>query len=255
MRSASSPAALRVKVRPRISPGFTCPLASSQSTRFAMVSVLPLPAPATTSAGERSASMTARCCSVGRNMPRASAISFALMVMGSLTADRPHSVQHAGCRVESAPGFEVDDAGELSRGHRDRRLPDALTEPLELLVIEFRLHAFPVAFPADALLDVEQLRAATAVLPQFVEERVEHALRVSELVGTELRMLVDGGLLGDRVPRLQVDDDHRAVAGALHAIDRAAHLGGSDLQFESALGADQGLAVPLEVAEVFCHPG
>src|SRR5690554_2916159 len=224
-----------------------------------MVSVLPLPAPATTSAGERSASMTARCCSVGRNMPSASAISFALMVVEavvmSITTDGPHSVQHAGCRVVAAPGFEVDDAGELCCRHRDRGLPDALTESLELLVVEPCLHALSVAFSADALLDVEQLRAAAVMFPELVEERIEHPFRVGELVGAELRMLVDGVLLGDRVSSLQVDDDHRAVASALHTVDGPADFGGTDLQFEAAFGADECLAVPLEVAQVFGHPG
>ena len=50
-RSASSPAALRVNVRPSTWSGATMPLASSQTTRAAMVSVLPDPAPATTSDG------------------------------------------------------------------------------------------------------------------------------------------------------------------------------------------------------------
>src|SRR5690554_2421679 len=259
MRSASSPAALRVKVRPRISPGLTCPLASSQSTRFAMVSVLPLPAPATTSAGVRSASMTARCCSVGRNMPSASAMSFALMVVEtvvmSITTDGPHSVQHAGCRVVAAPGFEVDDAGELCCGHRDRGLPDALTEPLELLVVESRLHTLAVALAANTLLDVEQLRAAAVMFPELVEERIEHPLRVGELVGAELRMLVDEPSLHFGSSRLQVDDDHRAVAGALHTVDGATDFGGADLQLEATFSADERLAVPLKVAQVFGHPG
>ena len=42
-RSASSPAALRVNVRPSTWSGSTMPLASSQTTRAAMVSVLPEP--------------------------------------------------------------------------------------------------------------------------------------------------------------------------------------------------------------------
>ena len=74
MRSDSSPAALRVKVRPRIWSGRACPLASSQSTRLAMVSVLPLPAPATTRVGANGASITACCSSVGGNMPSVAAI-------------------------------------------------------------------------------------------------------------------------------------------------------------------------------------
>src|SRR5690554_1495482 len=223
-----------------------------------MVSVLPLPAPATTSAGERSASMTARCCSVGRNMPSASAISFALMVVEtvviSVTTDGPHSVQHAGCRVVATPGFEVDDAGELCCGHSNGGLPDALAEPLKLLVVEPCLHTLAVAFSADTLLDVEQLRAAAVVSPELVEERIEHTLRIGELVCAELRMLVDGVLLGDCVSRLQVDDDHRAVAGAFDTVDGPTDFGGADLQFEAAFGADECLAVPLEVTQVLGHP-
>ena len=66
MRVASPDAALRVKVRPRICSGRTSPFATRNSTRAAIVSVLPDPAPATTSAGASGASMTAACSSVGR---------------------------------------------------------------------------------------------------------------------------------------------------------------------------------------------
>ena len=66
-RSASSPAALRVKVSPSTWSGRVCPLATSQMTREAIVSVLPEPAPATTSTGPGGASMTATC-SVGRRV-------------------------------------------------------------------------------------------------------------------------------------------------------------------------------------------
>src|SRR5690554_1218080 len=265
MRSASSPAALRVKVSPRISPGFTCPLASSQSTRPAIVSVLPLPAPATTRAGDRSASMTARCCSVGRNMPSASAISLAPMVarntassvtasitaLCSITAHCPHPVQHPCCRVESAPGVQIGDAGEFRGSHCHRGLPDAPPESFQLLIIEAGLHAFAVALAPDTLLHVEEFRAAAVVLPEFVEEWVEHSLRVGELVGAELRMLVDGILFGDRRPGLQVDDDDGPVRRTLDAVDRAVDLGRADLQLESPLRADEGLAIALEVAEIF----
>ncbi len=79
IRWASSPAALRVKVSPSTSSGRTNSFATSQSTRAAIVSVLPEPAPATTSAGASGASITARCSSVGRCWPIASAIASALM--------------------------------------------------------------------------------------------------------------------------------------------------------------------------------
>src|SRR5690554_1261836 len=147
-----------------------------------MVSVLPLPAPATTRAGDRSASMTARCCSVGRNMPSASAISLALIVrvtvcpvtalrsvtalgsvtaLCSITAHCPHPVQHPCCRVETAPGVEVGDARELGRGHRHRGLPDAAAETLQVLLIETGLHALAVTLAAHPLLHVEEFRPAT----------------------------------------------------------------------------------------------
>ena len=51
--------------------------ATSQTTRAAIVSVLPLPAPATTSAGSSGASMTAVCSRVGGNWPSAAAITSA----------------------------------------------------------------------------------------------------------------------------------------------------------------------------------
>jgi hypothetical protein len=77
IRVFSSPAALRVKVRPNTSLTCTWPFAISQITRLAIVAVLPLPAPAMTSEGMRGASITARCSSVGRGMPSASARSSA----------------------------------------------------------------------------------------------------------------------------------------------------------------------------------
>ena len=64
--SPSSPAALRVKVRPRIEAGVKSGwLARSHSTRIDMVSVLPEPAPATTRSGLRGASTTRTCSGVG----------------------------------------------------------------------------------------------------------------------------------------------------------------------------------------------
>ena len=79
MRSASSPAALRVKVSPSTSSGATRPLATSHTTRAAIVSVLPLPAPAMTSMDSSGASMIAACSRVGAcGSPRASAKSVAL---------------------------------------------------------------------------------------------------------------------------------------------------------------------------------
>ena len=85
IRDASSPAALRVNVRPNISSGRTTPLTTSQRTRWVIVSVLPEPAPATTTVGPQCLdSMIARCSSVGsRNrlpaLARAWAISSAVI--------------------------------------------------------------------------------------------------------------------------------------------------------------------------------
>ena len=73
IRAASSAAALRVNVSPRISSGRTSPLATSHTTRPDMVSVLPDPAPATTSIGSIGASMIVACCGVGGGWPSAAA--------------------------------------------------------------------------------------------------------------------------------------------------------------------------------------
>ena len=79
IRSDSSPAALRVKVRPSTSSGWARPLAMSHTTRAAMVSVLPEPAPATTSRGRSGAWMTPCCSGVGAwGCPRAAASSTAV---------------------------------------------------------------------------------------------------------------------------------------------------------------------------------
>ena len=63
--AASSPAALVVNVRPSTWSGRTSSLATSQSTRADIVSVLPEPAPATTTAGPSGAPITAACSGVG----------------------------------------------------------------------------------------------------------------------------------------------------------------------------------------------
>ena len=73
IRAPSCWAALRVNVRPRTCSGSTCPVATSQTTRAAIVSVLPAPAPATTSAGRAGAAITAACSSVGGGRPSAAA--------------------------------------------------------------------------------------------------------------------------------------------------------------------------------------
>ena len=65
MRVASSPAAFRVKVTPSTSSGRTQPLATSHTTRSAMVAVLPEPAPAMTSRGESGEEMICDCSAVG----------------------------------------------------------------------------------------------------------------------------------------------------------------------------------------------
>ncbi|RAO36040.1 hypothetical protein PSN13_02042 [Micromonospora saelicesensis] len=54
-----------MKVSPRICSGRTYELATSQTTRAAIVSVLPDPAPATTSSGSTGAAMIAACSRVG----------------------------------------------------------------------------------------------------------------------------------------------------------------------------------------------
>ena len=65
MRVASSPAAFRVKVTPSTSSGRTQPLATSHTTRSAMVAVLPEPAPAMTSRGDSGEEMMCDCSAVG----------------------------------------------------------------------------------------------------------------------------------------------------------------------------------------------
>ena len=64
-RRSSWPAALRVNVSPSTCPGSAYPLATSQTTRAAIVSVLPAPAPAMTTSGPGGAAITAACSSVG----------------------------------------------------------------------------------------------------------------------------------------------------------------------------------------------
>ncbi len=64
-RSASSAAAFLVNVRPSTRSGRTMPLATSHTSRAAIVSLLPDPAPAMTASGPSGAAMTAACSAVG----------------------------------------------------------------------------------------------------------------------------------------------------------------------------------------------
>lgn len=70
-RSASSPAALLVKVSPRTCSGATWPVPTSHTTRAAITVVFPDPAPATITCGAGGAVMQAVCSGV-KGMPRSS---------------------------------------------------------------------------------------------------------------------------------------------------------------------------------------
>src|SRR3954470_14841496 len=115
MRTSSSPAALRVKVSPSTWLGCTCPFASSQSTRSAIVSVLPLPAPATTRAGASGASITAACCGVGGNIDSRCAISTALT--RSVTAPLRDPGEHGAEGRPAVPHLGLDEPLEPGRRH------------------------------------------------------------------------------------------------------------------------------------------
>ena len=93
------------------------------------------------------------------------------------------------------------------------------------------------------------------MLAELVEKLVEHALRVGELVGAELRVGVEECRVHDRIPRLQVDDDHRAVGRPLHPVDRPVDRRAINVQRKTPLGRDERLAVPFEVGEVLSDPG
>ena len=68
-RWPSSAAAFLVNVRPSTRSGRTTPLATSQTSRAAMVSLFPEPAPAITASGRGGAPMTAACSAVGSGSP------------------------------------------------------------------------------------------------------------------------------------------------------------------------------------------
>ena len=70
IRRSSSAAALVVKVRPSTCSGRTWPVATRWTTRAAISVVLPAPAPAITTAGERGAVIAANCSSLtGKSVP------------------------------------------------------------------------------------------------------------------------------------------------------------------------------------------
>ena len=75
MRSASSPAALRVKVSPSTSSRRTMPLATSQTTRPGHRLRLAAARAGDDEGGASGDSMTAACSGVGGNWPRAALIA------------------------------------------------------------------------------------------------------------------------------------------------------------------------------------
>ena len=109
MRFPSCCAAFRVKVRPNTWSGSMRPLATSHTTRAAMVSVLPAPAPATTSMGPRSACITVACCSVGGYFCPSSLESS----MGSMSTKPRVSLAYDTLVVGSVVHFPVSKTGQM----------------------------------------------------------------------------------------------------------------------------------------------
>ena len=72
IRASSSPAALLVKVSPRICEAVNSASSVSQTTRAAMTAVLPLPAPAMMARGTAGWKIAAHCSSLG-SWPRRAA--------------------------------------------------------------------------------------------------------------------------------------------------------------------------------------
>jgi hypothetical protein len=101
-RSASSPAALLVNVRPRTCSGATCPVPTSHTTRAAITVVLPEPAPATITCGAGGAVMQAVCSGVN-GMPRSS-LSCSGSEIRAGTSERLAAPTDSRCPIDGRAG-------------------------------------------------------------------------------------------------------------------------------------------------------
>ena len=221
-RSDSSPAALRVKVRPSTSSGRTRSLATSQTTRAAMVSVFPDPAPATTSErpqrrlddghllGRRGVGLAERPGEVdGRPAGDGGGVS-------------GHSCRPSGCAGQESltwqvPHCEPGVAVKLAAGHGVGRDRQQVVGPARLVVVGERDLALQgrgaVRGPAEL-----QEGGPAGVAPVLGEGPALDG----QLVGAELAVAPHLLLGRLRAAGLQVDDPHRAARADLDAVDGAA---------------------------------
>ena len=250
-----------MKVRPSTSSRRTIRFATSHTTRAAIVSVLPLPAPATTSAGSSGDSMTAVCSRGRRELAERGGDDRRRQGAGgdgcrhdALTAPivwmrhRPYEYSSRQCSSYGA----VNDVPRMTA----TAVADAREEQLAPLVVERRLPRLGVVRPRRGRPQHEQLRAAGRVPGR----RGDRAGLERELVRAELRV-VDDLRVGLRLALagLQIHDHDRALGRQLDAVDVAGEdhavlerLGvvERDRDLEVRLGADQRAAGLLEAAEV-----
>jgi hypothetical protein len=124
-RSASSAAAFLVNVRPSTRSGRTIPLATSQTSRAAMVSLLPDPAPAITAIGPSGAPITTACSAVGSGSRSTRASCAGLYWTLTLTFHQT-PLTFEGQR-EDSPGSGY--RGNVSGPSGNARMPDLPARP------------------------------------------------------------------------------------------------------------------------------
>src|SRR5215467_14035092 len=285
-RCPSSAAALRVKVRPRTRSGRTMPLATSQTSRAAIVSLLPEPAPAMTASGSSGAAITSACSAVGSGSPSSRARcpgSYRTVLMaspaghrarGARTAARargaPGSTAHRRSRAPGSPGHLLAVGVDGAAGP-DRAVPASWVHPrLEQRARHARRHGLDqVACPVRFRVVGQRLlrlhpdpggQARVAHLDQLCPARLgqaeplERPEQDGELVHAELGVPVQVRGRHRGGPGLQVHDDGPAVGVPLQPVHPAGDLHGADLGLQLLLDRDQfPRVVPVPGEELVHH--
>src|SRR5699024_9019788 len=251
----SSDLALRVKVSPRICSGRTYPLATSHTTREAMVSLLPEPAPAMTTAGSKGAETTWDCSAVGSGCRRRRASSAGVNSgwgwgwgwgsdMSALVLDRATGTDGAG------PAALITGGGEAGTAHAGGDLAHQLTGPPGLGVLtQGWLGLFPRIL--DLLTDLHQRCTPGLGQAERGEGTFEHSHLVDPELGVALQILRPhpGG------SGLDVDDHGSPLFVTFEAIDPSGDLDTADVDLETFLRDDEFTQILGFPVDQFAHHG
>src|ERR1700749_3894837 len=166
-RSASSAAALRVKVRPSTRSGRTCSLATSQASRAGLVSLLPDPAPA---------------------RPPAARPARSRLALPAVVADR------AGPGHRAGPAARIHPRAEYRAGHAGRDRLDQVLGPARVGILGQRLLRLDLGPDGVAgLAHLDQLGATGIGQAEPLERAEQHGQLVDAELRVPFELVVTGG--------------------------------------------------------------